>query len=154
MKKPKTKAQADRATDQRLQKTYNITLEDYNQLAKLKKNGCWICGRVPDKSRLHVDHDHSWKKVKIEADKNCSCDNWHVWATYNGSKYSTISEKKSLGVRNVKRQLLRASVRGLLCYTHNTAIARFRDNIVDLRAAAWYLETFYRNSPLPGQETK
>jgi hypothetical protein len=49
-----------------LQKLYGITSEQYNQLL-LKQNGCCaICNKPSTdyKRRLHVDHDHTTKKIR------------------------------------------------------------------------------------------
>jgi hypothetical protein len=144
--KPKTREQLDRATDARLQKSYNITLKDRAYLESLHDGKCWICGLPPVTRGLHVDHDHSWKKVKIEVSK--LGDKWATSATYNGVGYGASATKRSLAVRDLKLKLLRASVRGLLCYNHNTAIAKFRDSTDDLISAAEYLTNFKRSSPL------
>jgi hypothetical protein len=149
--KPKTKAQLDRATDLRLRKTYNISLADYEYLLKIGGDACWISGRPAGDRRLHVDHDHAWKKVPIKTVK-CECGDWHSLGVYNGKEYRSISLKKSLAIRKVKRQLLRASVRGLLSYSINAGLQKFSDNPDCLRRAAEYLEEFEKGSPLTGQE--
>ena len=147
--KPKTQAQLDRAADLRLRKAYNITLADYEYLDKVGGGGCWICGRPATNNRLHVDHDHGWKKVKIETLKIFA--EWHAWATYNAITYCGYGAKKSLAVLPVKRQLLRASVRGLLCYQHNAGLQKFADTPEWLRSAALYLDEFHKISPLSGR---
>ena len=152
MTKPKTQAQLDRATDLRLRKTYNITLKDYEYLLNKQGEGvCWITGRPPTGNRLHVDHDHGWKKIKIESllqEKG----RWYAHAEYNHVTYNGFGTKKSEAVRSVKRQLLRASVRGLLTYSVNSGLQKFSDNPLVLRAAAEYLENHKRESPLTGRE--
>ena len=140
MKKPKTKAQLDRATDQRLQKTYNRDLKWYDSQLKEQGGGCAVCGKPPGTRRLHVDHDHSWKKVKIETVKSPDTGKWIATAKYLGKDYTSCGLKKSLAARDVKRQLLRDSVRGLLCYAHNAGLQKFSDRPDLLRAAADYLE--------------
>lgn len=150
MSKPKTQAQLDRATDLRLRKTYNISLADYEYLLEQKGGVCWITGRPPTGNRLHVDHDHSWKKVKIETGKHE--DKWSASAKYNGNVYICIDPKKSLAVKDVKRQLLRASVRGLIGYSVNAGLQKFSDNPVWLREAAAYLENHENQNPLSGRE--
>jgi hypothetical protein len=150
--KPKTQAQLDHATDLRLQKAYNRDLKWYNKQLAEQNFGCAVCARPPGTRRLHVDHDHSWKKVKVEADRNCSCDCWHALAVYNGREYKAVEAKKSLAIRGVKRQMLRASVRGLLCYPCNAGLQKFVDNPELLRSAADYLAR--HQSPDNGQELK
>lgn len=157
MGKPKTKAQQDRAADLRLLKTYNISLKDYEKLLKDGEGGCWICGRLPlGGRRLHVDHDHSWKKEVLQfvSPKESETGVWFAKATYNGTEYAEFDAKKSSASKAVKRQLLRASVRGLLCYQHNAGLQKFSDNPAWLDGAAKYLRQFSTGSPLSGQETE
>jgi hypothetical protein len=148
--KPKTKVQLDKAADQRLQKTYNITLREYEEMAKRNNRCCWVSGKPAGTRRLHVDHDHAWKKVKIETVKVNGL--WAAAALYNEREYVGVNSKKSLAVLQVKRQLLRASVRGLLSYQINAGLQKFADDPILLRAAADYLENFQKGSPLSGQE--
>ena len=54
----------NKKTDQRLRKTYGISLKDYNRMLKAQNFGCWICGRKAKKRRLHIDHDHATRKVR------------------------------------------------------------------------------------------
>jgi len=151
-KKPKTKAQLDRAADLRLKKTYNISLADYDYLLNKNEGKCWISGKDPGTRRLHVDHDHRWKKVTIRATKYG--DTWEATGTYNGVTYKTFGAKKSLAVRDLKRKLLRASVRGLLSYSSNAGLQKFSDDPEQLRSAADYLENFQQGSPLSGREAE
>lgn len=144
--KPRTERQINQAKDAHLQKSYNITLADRAYLESLHDGKCWICNRPPGTRSLHVDHDHSYKKVPIYSTQDGGI--WDASAYYNGATYNAYGPKKSLAVRDLKRMLLRASVRGMLCYSHNTAIARFRDNTEDLIAAAEYLTNFKEGGPL------
>jgi len=149
--KTKSKVQKDRDTDRRLLRAYNITLQEYDEMAKRNNGCCWVSGKPAGTRRLHVDHDHSWKKVKIETTK--LKEGWEAVATYNESEFVGFNTKKSLAVRKVKRDLLRASVRGLLSYQINSGLQKFGDDPRLLRAAADYLENFKKGSPLSGQET-
>ena len=140
MSKPKTKAQLDKATDARLQKSYNRNLAWYDKQLKEQGGGCSICFRPPGTRRLHVDHDHSWKKIKVEAKQHPLSKNWRASAVYLGKEYVSGGAKKSLAIKSVKRMMLRDSVRGLLCYTHNAGLQKFQDDPDLLRSAAVYLE--------------
>jgi hypothetical protein len=148
-KKPKTQAQRDGITDAHYRKDYNITLRDYEYLAKQHDGKCWVSDRPPVTRRLHVDHDHSWTKVKIDTAK--SDNTWAASAEYNGVLYVSTSAKRSLAVRDLKQTLLRASVRGLLSYNINAGLQKFSDSPELLRAAADYLEKFKQGSPLIGR---
>ena len=126
MRRPRTKKQADRATDARIQKAYGITLEERDKLDDSNDEKCWICGRPPVNVRLSVDHDHAWKKVKVESHQfkpvgtfGGAAGGQKLWwissAIYNGMLYQIEAPKKAEAVRVVKKKLKRASVRGLLC---------------------------------------
>lgn len=50
----------DGTKDRYLQATYNITLDQYNQLLEAQGGGCAICGRSASGKRyLVVDHEHN-----------------------------------------------------------------------------------------------
>src|SRR5271157_3452139 len=114
MAKPKTQAQLDKAADDRLQKTYGITLVEYEKLLKAGNGVCWICGNPPGTRRLHVDHDHGWTKVRVEYEKDI--DFWLARAEYNGYPYLHSSRYKFQAAQTIKRKLKRASIRGLCCH--------------------------------------
>ena len=141
MAKPRTQEQSDRATNLRLQKTYGITLEEYNKLLKVDNGTCWICGRLPGEKRLHVDHDHSWTKTKLEVIKE---DGWYsAFSDYKGRTFSSHGNKsRSEAVLDLKRQLKRASVRGVLCWNCNRGLKYYRDTSEILRSAAGYIDEF------------
>ena len=93
-----------RARDYRLNKKYGITILEYETILKAQGGVCWICGSLPGKRQLSVDHEH----------------------VYND--------------KNQNPRDTRQRVRGLLCWPCNSAIAKFKDDVVRLRNAADYLE--------------
>lgn len=148
MSKPKTQEQIDRATDQRLLKEYGKGLDWYNKQFERQNHGCAVCGDGPGTRRLHVDHDHTYTKVKLISKKTDGV--WEVKAGYRTQWYFSYSRfKKSEAVRAIKQQLKIASVRGLLCHRCNRAMILLRDKPELLRKAAEYLENF--GCPLSGQ---
>lgn len=138
MSKPKTQAQLDRATDQRLRKTYGISLAEYDTILFVAGGGCQICSKPPREKRLHVDHDHGWKKVKITSKKYP--DGWTTKAVYHGKEFCENGGTKSVALREIKTQLKRASVRGILCAWCNRGLRYYRDTPGLMRNAAEYLE--------------
>lgn len=140
VKKPKTKAQADRERDLRLQRTYGINSEEYDKLLESNNGNCWICGFPPSKNRLAVEHDHAYKKAKIIAVKSEGL--WLAEAEYNGFRYAAVSAQRSDAVRQLRGLLLRGSIRGLACPWCNRALRFVRDRAEVLRNAAQYLDNF------------
>ena len=57
--KQKTEEQIRRGKDNRLRKTYGISMSEYEQMLSRKELGCWICGEPAKTVSLSVDHDHS-----------------------------------------------------------------------------------------------
>jgi hypothetical protein len=47
-----------------LKRTFGLTLEDYDRMLAEQGGGCAICGRLPDKTALHVDHCHETGRVR------------------------------------------------------------------------------------------
>ena len=136
----KTQAQLDRAADQRLRKVYGISLAEYGQLLEAGGGGCWVCSTKPTGRRLHVDHDHGWKKIPLVVEKVGK--GWKASAEYNERVYWDYAEKQSVSKKLLRVQLKRASVRGLLCYPHNAGLQKFQDNRQWLRAASIYILAF------------
>lgn len=52
-----------------LLRTYNLTLEEYEQLEKSQNGGCAICGSV---TRLAIDHSHTTGEVRGLLCHNCN----------------------------------------------------------------------------------
>ncbi len=43
---------------------YGITSEEYRNVLQKQDSKCAICGAVPGKRSLHVDHDHETGKIR------------------------------------------------------------------------------------------
>jgi hypothetical protein len=160
MKKPKTQQQLDRATDLRLQRSYGITLEEYDKLLAAGDGKCWVCRAAPGTRRLHVDHDHGYKKAGIIAEKD-ERGGWTLWAIYNGENYSGFSSKRADAKQSLLNKLKRAGVRGLACHLCNRGLQLFKSSPESLMRAHEYIEEFgwgntakILGNPLTGQETK
>lgn len=69
---PATEAQRARARDLRLQRTYGITSEQYEQMRADQRGVCAICKQPPKKLPLNVDHDHESGLVRGLLCWNCN----------------------------------------------------------------------------------
>ena len=47
-----------------LKRKFNLTVEDYDRMLVDQQGRCKICGRMPKKRRLHIDHNHQTKEVR------------------------------------------------------------------------------------------
>lgn len=90
-----TPAKKKVARNKRLLRTYNMTIEDYDQMLDEQEGVCAICGEHETRrlhgviARLSVDHDHKTGKVRGLLCTNCNVglgylDN-KIWL--NGAKY-------------------------------------------------------------------
>ena len=60
----------ERSRPRTIERTYGITIEDYNNLLDQQNNCCAICGGVNENGySLYVDHDHSCCKGKKSCGK-------------------------------------------------------------------------------------
>lgn len=147
LSKPKTQAQLDRETDKRLLKKYGVDLYWYEYQLEDQGGGCLLCGSTEKTRRLHVDHDHSYTKVKIKTEK-ITDSVWKGWwtasAIYRGRNYSVLDPKRNAAIQQIKEYLKRDSVRGLLCFRCNKFIVGFGGPEI-LRRAADYLEAHQRS---------
>jgi hypothetical protein len=130
--------------DKYLQKKYGISLAEYQTLLLAQHGVCAICGAVPRTRALHVDHDHSWKKIKI----SCSKVNHNDWVAYvsdgqillsryRGNSATGSSAKEAR--QYLKDWLQRKSVRGALCYRCNRGLQFYSDSPQRMENAAKYL---------------
>lgn len=128
------------AADKRLQRTYGITLADYDRMLKKQNGGCWICGKPPkENKRLHVDHCHKTVRLKPQMYQ----DNFGMWiAKISDPFLVTCNKLKSSAIKEIKASLKKESVRGLLCWRCNTGLQKWRDNPEHLKRAALYLEEY------------
>jgi len=51
---------------------YGITDRQYELMLQMKGGGCWICGALPKKRRLAIEHDHATGRVRGLACHNCN----------------------------------------------------------------------------------
>lgn len=47
-----------------IKRTYGLSQEDYDALVVFQRGRCYVCGQVPRKRRLAVDHDHETGVVR------------------------------------------------------------------------------------------
>jgi len=89
-----------------IERTYDITGEDYDALLTWQGGRCFVCGEMPRSQRLAVDHDHVTNAVRglLCAGQEQGC-NWNL--------------RKILGDL--------AAARRLLEYVEKTPLARMRD---------------------------
>lgn len=145
--------------DIQLRRKYGITAAEYDQLFANQGGGCRICHRPPKKLPLSVDHDHNFKRVKIKLTRVAMPPvvgyppsyQWEAKATYRSHDFSAHAFNRYEAHRDVRAQLKRASVRGLLCWLCNTGLRKFGHNIVRLTDAGLYLRRWQEdnNDPLP-----
>lgn len=59
----------DKAKNDRLYKTYGITLDEWNDKFKEQEGVCWICQTMPKSGILCVDHRHVPKYKKLPSEE-------------------------------------------------------------------------------------
>jgi hypothetical protein len=136
-----------KAINARLEKSYGITLDEYNQLLKSQDGVCAICKRPPKKNMLSVDHDHKFNKIKGFVAKY----GVKYEAIPTGKFWEFIKLTPNKGIIGATRKealekfrafFKRRSIRGLLCMRCNRSLQMMCDDPVRLRRAADYLELF------------
>jgi hypothetical protein len=145
MAKLKTPEQKEKERDKRLQKTYGISSFEYELLLLEQNYGCAICGSDGGERRLHVDHDHSYTKVKIKSTKEDH--GWEAETIYRGLHWTDYGTTKSEAIQNLRRVLQKASIRALLCWPCNRALQAWRDKPELMELAAQYLRDFTGEGP-------
>ena len=53
-------------------KNFGITIEQFDKMMALQNGGCALCGRLPGKKRLSVEHDHKTGRVRGLACFRCN----------------------------------------------------------------------------------
>ena len=138
----------DKAKNSYLLRKYGRSLEWYNEELRRNGGGCAICGKPPGKRAFHVDHDHSYRYVKIEytrQDGTLYGYKGKVWfgvANYRGMDFTDAGVLKSNVTRSIRSALKYYSVRGLLCWPCNRALQAFRDRPDLMMKASCYLVKF------------
>lgn len=134
---PKTE---DQKRDAYYRKKYGVGLDWYNARFAEQGGCCGICRRPQEHftKRFAVDHDHSYKKVKVIATK--IADIWFAYADYIGQRWKQETYKKAESVRKVKLALKKMSCRGLLCPFCNRGLRYYADDPTRLANAAEYLK--------------
>lgn len=134
-----TKEEKQRDTYYR--RKYGITLDYYNKLGEDQGWVCASCGNPPKNNRLAVDHDHKFKYLKIDYEEVR-----HGWigsvSLPNGMNIHIQKPKRNAITKQLRTLLKQASVRGLLCFSCNAGLRKFRDNPDYLEGAAKYLRRF------------
>lgn len=134
----------DKARDRYYQKKYGVGLDWYNATLAEQGGGCAGCGHPAKTILLSIDHDHSWKYVRITYTKKNGT--WRGDAVYWGYTYAAMSRKKNEVTKEVRAKLKRASVRGILCFPCNGALRKLRNNPQIAENLARYLRRHQNGS--------
>jgi len=140
MAKLKTPEQKEKERDKRLQKTYGITADDYQRMLEEQDYGCAICKGDGGERRLHVDHDHKYRYIKVISVKMAGM--WHANAQYRGWSWVSLETTKSKAIQGVRQKLKVASIRGLTCWPCNRTLRSGNNKPKVFRKMADYLDKF------------
>jgi len=124
-----------------MQRVYGRDLAWYEHQFEVQGFGCAVCKDGPKTRRLHIDHDHRYRYVKIDT-KKIGKGYWVGAASYNNILFTGIGKTKSEVIQKIKQELKEASVRGLLCHRCNRALILLKDDTEILAKAAEYLKKF------------
>lgn len=122
-----------------LLKNYELTSFEYDVMLLEQGGVCKICGRPPKTVPLNVDHDHSYRYFRVTFEKLAD-KSWRAVCPKLGLE--AVATLRGAAIKLVRRKMLRASVRGLLCTFCNPGLQKFQDDPVRMRAGAAYLEAF------------
>lgn len=125
-----------------LWKLYRMLPEEYATRMFEQGGRCKCCGSQPVTSDLQVDHDHRVAKTKVKVNRKGGT----FLAFAVGMNILCDGATKAEAVEAVKTELLRRSVRGLICWKCNIllrAITRHStDRIHILQSVCTYLTDF------------
>lgn len=142
MKKVSKASEAHKA-DLYYQRKYGVTLAEHE---KRSEKGCEICGGKSFKRRLHADHSHKLKYLKVKTTFSyvpvfSKMVKW--WVSEIDELGISVSHKtKNEAIRAAREIAKRKSYRGALCFPCNGGLRKFRDNPQFLENAAKYLRAW------------
>lgn len=139
LKKPKTPEQKERDRNTRLLRVYGRSAAEYDLMLKEQNYGCKICGSDGGTRRLHLDHDHKYRAIKIVYHKDGI---WFGATIYRGESVVATGATKGEVSKYLRNELKRNSCRGLLCWPCNRLLRMAYDQPERLANAAKYLEQF------------
>lgn len=145
-RKQKTEEEKRRDRNQRLKRLYGITIKEYEYRLANQNGCCAICLKPPATLALSVDHDHKWKYLKLNVEEGLTGVGF-VARVKKGEVLLTspyyilcgIGDTKNEAKAALRERLKRSSVRGLLCFSCNGGLRKYRDTPQILRRAADYL---------------
>lgn len=126
-----------------LWKLYRMTPEEYAQRSMEQGGRCKCCGALPVTTDLQVDHDHRVAKMKVKVNRKGG-----TFLAFAVGMPNLICDgaTKEEAIASVRTELLRRSVRGLICWKCNIllrAITRHStDKIRILQGVCTYLTDF------------
>ena len=129
----------DQKRDAYYLKKYGVGLDWYNARFREQGGCCGICRRPQElfNKRFAVDHDHAYKRVKIEVWQDVV---WFARAAYLNRVALSRHNTKNGVKRNIRATLKAQSCRGLLCPWCNRGLRFYADDPTRLANAAEYLK--------------
>lgn len=147
-RRPKTEEEKRRARNERLKRLYGITIKEYEERLAQQNGCCAICLKPPATVALSVDHDHKWKYLKLSVEEGIVGIGFVARVKKDevlpSSPYHLlcgIGNTKNGAKSALRDRMRRASVRGLLCFSCNGGLRKYRDTPDILRRAAEYLSS-------------